>query len=479
MTTTVNLRKTLDRKQWEMCTPAPTATLAGAFVVESSPAAAGISSGTTAGTVATPNNIAVYCTGANSFYQYKSDEDGWVLLPASGMGGTFGAGACGAYHHLGPTGTASAGSSTSITTTTTVRVNLAGYKVRITGGTNAGQEAVITSNTVGANSVLSVASWPGGTPDNTSTYAIVSGRFYFIFPAATPGLRYWDHATQAWSAALTVTGLTHTGTDGRLVATPSSLGTFASGTATSATATTLSNSGKSWTSSQWINYQVRITGGTGKGQVRTITANTGTQLTVATWTVTPDATSTYSIEGNDDFLYFTGNNSTSVFRYSISGNSWSSMTARGGAAAAGATFSWVHAATDSTWTSESVILNGRRIYSFRGGAASTLDYYDIPSNAWTSAVSYPRAAETLTTGSSACYDGGNFLYVQKDATGRMFRYDVVRDEFDGWGQNLYSQSTAVVGNKVWCVNYVDGETTIKYVYMITNTQNAVFRCMVI
>ena len=42
------------------------------------------------------------------------------------------------------------------------------------------------------------------------------------------------------------------------------------------------------------NYTVTITGGTGVGQARTITSNTATQVTVATWTA-PDSTSTYDI----------------------------------------------------------------------------------------------------------------------------------------------------------------------------------------
>lgn len=478
MTTTVNLRKMLDRKQWEMCAPLPVATAAGSCVVESKPAAAGIAFGTTVGTPATTDDVAIYTGGASAFYHYRADEDAWVLLPASGIAGTFGAGACGTYHHNGPAGTASAASATTLTTTTTVLVNLAGYKIRLTGGTNAGQEAIILSNTIGANSVITVASWPGGTPDNTTTYTLLSGRFYFIFAAATPGFRYWDHATQAWSAALVITGLTHTSSDGRLAATPAAFGSYASGTATSASATTLVRSTATWAASQWVNFQVRITGGTGKGQVRTITANTGTTLTVATWTVTPDATSTYSIEGNDDFIYFVGNAATATFRYSISGNSWSTMGVRGGVVSAGVTLAYIHSVGASTWTDENAILNGRRLYSFRGGATALLDYYDIPSNTWT-AVTYARAAETLTTGSSSCYDGGDYLYVHKDATGRFFRLRLTNLELDGWGTNPFTQGAAVVGDKVFTLKYVDGATSINYVYAIHNTSTAVFRCMVI
>lgn len=77
-----------------------------------------------------------------------------------------------------------------------------------------------------------------------------------------------------------------------------------SGTATSATSTTLTDSTKSWTLNQWLGnssthfYFVQITGGTGVGQSRGIVSNTATPQTLLVnwaWTITPDATSTYTI----------------------------------------------------------------------------------------------------------------------------------------------------------------------------------------
>lgn len=64
---------------------------------------------------------------------------------------------------------------------------------------------------------------------------------------------------------------------------------------TSATGTTLTDSTQSWATDQWKNSYVIIVAGTGLGQARQITTNNGTQLTVATWTTTPDATSRYDI----------------------------------------------------------------------------------------------------------------------------------------------------------------------------------------
>lgn len=66
-------------------------------------------------------------------------------------------------------------------------------------------------------------------------------------------------------------------------------------TATSGTGTTLVDTGRSWTSDAHIGKYVVITAGTGNGQVRKITDNDATSLTVDTWYTNPDATSQYKI----------------------------------------------------------------------------------------------------------------------------------------------------------------------------------------
>lgn len=74
--------------------------------------------------------------------------------------------------------------------------------------------------------------------------------------------------------------------------------TATSGTGTSTgsnSSTTLNDTGKAWTVNAFTNYVVRITSGTGAEQVRVISSNTATALTVPAWTTTPDATSVYSI----------------------------------------------------------------------------------------------------------------------------------------------------------------------------------------
>src|SRR3990167_4971703 len=76
-----------------------------------------------------------------------------------------------------------------------------------------------------------------------------------------------------------------------------------SGTVDSATATTLTDTGaftgNTYGAAAGRNI-VKITGGTGSGQYRTITSHTNDTLTVADWNPTPDGTSTYSILASID-----------------------------------------------------------------------------------------------------------------------------------------------------------------------------------
>ncbi len=81
------------------------------------------------------------------------------------------------------------------------------------------------------------------------------------------------------------------------LATGTATGTATAGSAGSGTTFgSLTNSGASWTSSDLVGRFVTITSGTGSGQYRVISANTGTVITVVgTWTA-PDATSVYAIQ---------------------------------------------------------------------------------------------------------------------------------------------------------------------------------------
>jgi hypothetical protein len=478
MTTNGN-RKILDLKRWEMVTAAPQATAAAHFIVSSRH-------------YRQQQMLISSNTGAQ---MYNPSEDGWVNLPSPALAGTFGAGACGVSGSFS-TGTtvgasfltATAGTTTTITTNQTLARDLRGYSVYFVGGTNAGKLKKIASNTIGANAVITFEGAAEATAfDNTSQYRLMTSVFFVLGAGtlASGSFRKYDFATNSWTT-LVNTGFSATwGTDGRLISTPSWLDlgfkSFATGTATAGASTTLTNSAKSWTTNQWANYQIRITAGTGAGQIRTVASNTGTVITVSSaWTTTPDATSQYSLEGNDDFIYAIGNNAVTMYRYSISGNSWSTLSpgvARGGAPGAAAFGSWIHSVSASDWNDESAIRNGRYIYSFRGAANASLDRYDIAANSW-AALTYSPAVETFTTGTKWIYSK-DAIYIQKEATGRWFRFDIARSNMDGWTTMIYPNGSAVLGDTAFDVTYRDGATEIDYIHMILNTSAVHMRQMVI
>lgn len=479
MATVNTLRAGLDLKIAELLAPTPVASAAGVCVIAGEPVAA--YSPATPGYV--PELIVV---NATTHYLYDHNEDAYAQIPSGALAGTFGAGACGVFHPMGPTGTATAGAATTITTGLTLNRRLDGYVIRITGGTGAGQERTISRNTLGAASVITVTSAWSTNPDATSTFVLITGRYYVWVPgvSSTFGWRYFDLATMTWSSALTANpgALVTFGTDGKVAATAGALtGTLASGTATAGAATTLTNGAKSWATNQWANFQVRITGGTGAGQVRTIASNTGTVLTVsASWTTSPDATSTYVIEGNDDHIYLIGNAAVAMYRYSISGNSWSTLSpgvARAAAPGAGASLNHI-LPSDAAWSVENTNLKGRYLYSLRGGGATAIDVYDIALNSW-AALTYGPLSETFTTGTSSGYDGDARIYVQKDATNRWFYFDVVRQELRAWATVPLAQGAALVGDRTWVESYVDGATTLRWVYHWMNTSSTLYRTLVI
>jgi len=477
MTTTVNLKKLLHPKRWENRTPCPANSTAGSFIV--------------ADKYDLINGAkAFYVQSASVIYMYEGDEDSWLQLPASGLGGTFGAGACGEFRALGAMGgtfnqTVTAGGAASLTTNKTIVRSLAGMRIRAISGTGVGFDGTVVSNTIGANSVITTS---GGSFGADTVFQLFSGSLW-VATAGAIGFGVYDRATNAWTAR-SVTGLPAWGTDAQLVSTIGSAKEFATGTATAGGATTLTNSAKTWGTNMWANYQVRIKSGTGVGQIRTIASNTGTVLTVsAAWAVNPDATSVYAIEGNSDYMYLLGNNAVTLYRYTVSTNTWATLSptaARAGAMAAGGSANWIDSVTG--WDNETLVnhnqagtiyrQNGRYIYSFRGGAVSTLDVYDIAANTWVSNLTYGNQQETFTTGSHSC-DANGFIYLQKEATGRSFRFYVGMNLMTSLSTNVTPQGAVLVGNRMFVLPYTDGATDIHFLYSVIHTSPILNRCLLV
>lgn len=457
------IRSVLHRKQQEVMSLIPSSTTAGKTFI-----APGLSS---------PKKVALYIDAQTVAYIYNIAEDAWAQIASPALTSAVAAGACGEYHPNGPTGTTSAGGASSITTNFTTITDLSGFTIRLTGGTGAGQERVIASHLLGSNTLFNVTAPWDVAPDATTTWMIRSGRYYFLNggTVAAAQWRVYDYATASWSS-LGTTGLPASfGTDGNLLSNCTE--PFVTGTATGGGASTLTNSAKTWTSNQWSNAQVRILSGTGAGQIRTISSNTGDTLTVsAPWTTPPDASSVYVIEGNEDFLYLTGNNATPFYRFSISGNTWTTLTARGVLAAVGVCSFVANAVNNPLWVDESNYLNGRYIYSFRGGNGNAVDRYDIASNSWTNAISYAGAADNLTTGST-CGSDGRRLYIHKDGVGRILAFDPVQGYNHPIDQILYPGGTATVGTKVFLAKFSEGDTELLWLYTALPTTQILVREM--
>ena len=484
MATTVNLRKLLHRKAWETITPMPSSTNAGSFV-----AAYKNSLGTNG------NDFVYYVNGVSGIYNYNSDNDGWMQVPNSGIAGSYTSGACGESVPMGmlggaATNTATAGTTTTITTNRTIVKNISGVAIRVVAGTGIGYSGTVSAVVLGANSVLTVTPANGVAFDATTQFQVFSGSLWFFNSGTSAvGFSVYDRATNAWTAKSVTNLPTSFGTDGQLVSTPSDEA-FLSGTATAGAASTLT-SNLDLILNGWSNYQIRITGGTGIGQIRTIASNTAGPNSVftvsAAWTVVPDATSTYAVEGNDDFLYLLGNNAVALYKYVISTNTWSTLSptaARSGSSGAGGTCDWINSVP--TWTNTTTKTfhyttllykqNGRYLYAFRGAAVSTLDAYDIAANTWISGIAYGNQMETFTTGSCSVDMNGK-IYIQKDATGRIFRFDIDKNKIDPWGTNVQPQSTTVTGDKMFFQTYQDGATKINFLYTTCHSRGDAFRIM--
>jgi hypothetical protein len=498
MPTTQGNRKILDPKRWEFMTPAPVASGLGMMIASSHHFL----------------QRQLYITSTTVAYIYNPGEDGWVLIPSPGLP-SIGAGACAAStawstgNLIATAGlTAIGGNTNSIDTILPLARDLRGYPIHILSGPNAGQTLTIRGNQIGPSATIYVD--PQGLSfSNATGFRLMTPTWFVLANAVASGTQFrkYDFATNQWVSLISNIAVTPS-VDGKLVTTPSwtldNYNQFSTGTI-SATISgfAFADISKNWVVNQWANYQVRIVSGSGAGLIRTIVSNTASVITISqSFTgIQPNTFSTYSIEGNDDFIYNIGNGAVTLYRYSISGNTWSTITplqARAAAAGAGVSAHWITGVTVSGWNNENGgtgpnqesiftpapwrgaptgYLNGRYIYSFRGGASAILDVYDIPANRWIVATYAPQT-ETFTTGTKYS-SNGRFIWIQKEATGRWFQFDVVTSTQVGWNTMLYTQGAAVVGDTAFDISYVDGATKIVYVYILLNTSTVMLRQMVI
>lgn len=477
MSETQNNVPTLHRKEWQTMAVLPAASAIGTLAVFSKNGA---------------NNIAMLLQSATTQYLYHHDEDMFIPIASGAFGGTWVAGVCGVYHPWSKTYTATGGSTTTVTVAAATH-NINGFArgavIEFLSGTagNIGTRTTITEilTNAGQGTITLTLADPVTSVANNDTFRLNTGRFFIMSSGtlASKCFQYFDVGTLAWTDLAYATGGTTNGTDARLVVPYTMVDIFDAGTGTSASnTTTLVDTTKNWASSQWVNYQVRITAGTGKGQVRVITANDATSLTFAAGTDL-DATSVYAIEGDENAIYYLGNGAVTMYKYSISANTWSTVSvtaARAAAPAAGMTADWVGVTGDAGWANPNACLNGRYIYSCRP-TSGIIDRYDIASRAWlaTTGVTYLPTL-TLANGCSSCWDG-RYIYLQVAGSttvpAKIYKYNIRGNYMEPFAEDWYLAGAAVAGNKMW-IKDLSTTGAVKWLYYIASTSLVMRRIMI-
>lgn len=495
-----NLR-VLDRKEWQMMTPAPVATSAGMFVVS---AGSGY------------RDYAMLVASATVQYLYGHDEDGWMQIPSGGLAGVFGAGSCGAYTPWSITYTANGGSTTSVTVAAATH-NIAGTVVGdtidfVSAGTATGQRRKITAiNTAaGAGNITLTFDRAVNTAILTShTFRLTSGRF-FVMSAGTTAAGSWkvfDLATMTWQANLGTTNLPATwATDGRAVSTARIATVMENGTATGGSTTTIVDSTKDWTVDRFKGFYVLIVDGSGDGQCAKIIANTETTLTIeqthtgGPLAVAAAASSVYQIRSIDVLasgMATSGSATTlvnSAKNWTV--NQWTNYQLRIVSGTGAGQIRTIVSNTANTLTIGSgATLDATSVYEIEpnedfiylaGNAAVAMYRYSISANTWT--VLAPTTARAAAPSTGMCLDfvgetgnvpwadesniqDGRYIYSMRGGAGALI------DRFDIAGGTAGAGAWAAV-NYVGTETFTTGSSAFqfgKYLYIRKDATNRFFK----
>lgn len=469
-----------------------------------------------------PFNQSYNVAWINSIYAMDMNypQGGFLQIPWSGVAGTFWAGSCIEVRALGAMGgtfnqTATGGGLWFINTNKTIVNDLTDCEVRAIAGAGAGYIGKVTRVQLGANAIIYVGpdTWPSllGTPtfDATTVFRIYSESMWFFNAGTTAvGFAVFDRATSAWTQRA-VTGLpTAFGTDGQLVGTPAYGTSFLEGDIGTGSTTTVFNLANPWLNldtNQYANHQIRITTGTLKGQIFPLSATGATSVTSSvTASVAPSAGDKYIIEANEDYFYLGGNNAVTMYRNSVSANTWTTLAptvARGAALATGGTMDWLNELPNRTVGNSTISFDlqsngkpiphysttvfrqrGRYLISFRGNGSAIVDLYDISANTWINDVLYGNRNEWLTsTGCSVDKDG--YVYIYMSTTGAIHCFDFARMIYLPFILNTYPQSTGVVGDKMIITTIQEDPSDltkrVTHIYMQQHTRSEIHRFLLI
>ena len=277
----------------------------------------------------------------------------------------------------------------------------------------------------------------------------------------------------------------------------------AAGAVTSGTTTTLVDSSKVWIPGAWTNNRVRVVAGTGLGAEFVISANTDTTLSYSAQTFTPDSTTRYQIMAT--FGIATGGSTSTLIDTTKNWrvNQWAGKRLRivGGTGQSNEIAIVSNTSNTLTFgvqgftvdaTTQYTILgipprslgtglvfgyganNGRYLWNIRGGSTSNIDRYDIVTDTWEYGNFIPPQFETFTIGSMYAYDGVDRIYINHNATNRIYYFDLAKRELVNSGTVPYGHSTAILGNRMEIINGPDG---LKFLYVMRHTGTEMWRCL--
>ena len=400
MAVTNNNLRMIDRPLWEQCTSAAGNSAAGSCMVDDG------------------ERFIYYLLTANSFWAYDSWADTWQQL-ASAPGGTVAAGTCMRF-------------------------------------------------------VREMGSQVNG---------VVYGSVYAFIASGTALVFYrYDVGTNAWSAALSTTGIpSNFSTDGRLTCIEPALNAYQGGyhsvaalcpvtasatAAAGATSISVSALPLGLPAASVLNFGTYLAP---RWAVLSAAAPAAsTSLTVAPLLSSVDAAAT-AYWYADMFLF--GNASATFYRYNIAGNSWYTTSANPSNPTLAAVPGTAGAGTIAAWLPGSGEANALdRVILFRGTATSTAYEYSLTGNSWSTLTYYPFT-DTFSSGTSSAVRsvaGRNAkLLLGKDTTGRFFQLDREAKRMTPVAtQSLIASGAAVVGDKSAMLLSPDG---IEFLYVIPST----------
>ena len=160
--------KWVNRKSWQVMTPAPAWSTAWSFIM-------------------TDKNWetwnAMYVASATVQYWYSFKEDSWLQVPSMALAWTFWPWACGTYHWTSNTYTATWGSTTTLTTTSSISWIALWATVRFRSWTAANLWLTRTITDITDISWTNTITFTPALPSavvNTDTFTLNTGRFFIM-----------------------------------------------------------------------------------------------------------------------------------------------------------------------------------------------------------------------------------------------------------------------------------------------------------